>query len=217
MTEKELVELEEGLSNCFEFLSRKTDTSNLKEFRISELCHCPRKSVYLRQLGEQQKVNGRMLSGSMFHEFIPEMVKYVKAFEGAEFEKTATFQTGDFVIVGHADAVVGDILYEFKYSGCRRNVPGYFHRQANAYAVVLGCKEYRIVIVNPYDLAVQILTGKADQTYFDEMIHSANEIFQCLNFKEDMPLGPLEDRECKYCPYSEKCRTENEFFPEEVK
>jgi CRISPR-associated protein Cas4 len=181
------------------------------KYHVSELVFCPRKSYLYRKLGLRPTNNGKMLSGTMLHSRLPDIVKGIKEFDGAEFEKEVEYNLGDISLIGHVDVLTSDCAYEFKYSGTnlkKFDFPAHYMLQANAYSKMTGRTKWAVVVVNSLTLATNILRGSPDDKAFESITDAAKLIDKAL--KGEVKLeGPRFDWECKWCDTIKPCREIN--------
>jgi hypothetical protein len=164
---------------------------------LSELPYCHRKSYICRKFNLSPTLNGKMLSGIMFHERLDRILKSMPEFSDAKFEVECKADIGEFTIGGRADVVNGDNVYEFKFSSSRLDgaLPLYYIIQGNAYANMLGLSKYTLSFVNSFSLKPTLLQFDADKELFEKMIDDAKILYKCI--KEDvLPAGPKWDWEC---------------------
>ena len=182
----------------------KEDRYKPNEYRVSELVYCPAKSFYYRKLNRKPLLNGRMLSGLMFHEKLPDIMKGLV--EDPEFEVECSKVYRDYRIVGHADVVNSNKVWEFKYSASKLNgkLPLYYYLQANTYATLLDKQYYAVVFVNSYNLDVNIIEGKTDKKALKFLEDQAKYIHNSIK-NNTVPKGPMYDWECKYCDLKDVC------------
>jgi len=195
----------EKLTNNILTLSDQSDRYKSDEFRISELVYCPAKAYYYRKLGMRPKLNGKMLSGLLFHEKLPLVFKdLVKG--KVEFEVECVKDYRDYKIKGHADVVSDDTVYEFKFSASKLEgkLPLNYYLQSNAYACMLDKENYALVFVNSFTLESRVLSGKKDASAFKIIENSAKKIYECLK-NDIVPDGPAYEWECRFCNLKDVC------------
>jgi len=107
--------LKKGVDNLFAENSKDRFLPNI--YRISHIVQCPAKEYLYRKTGIRPKQNSAMFNGSLLHLQIPEIIKKIPDFEKAQYEVECIKDHNEFKLVGHADAVTEDTVYEFKYSG----------------------------------------------------------------------------------------------------
>ena len=197
---------QEDLKNSILELSSSEGRYQKNVYRISELVYCPAKSYYYRVLGRRPRLNGKMLSGTLFHEKLPEIMGKIIDSSHLAFEVECRKDYKDFSIMGHADVVNDDTVYEFKYSASRLTgkLPLNYYLQANAYAHMLNKPNYAVVFVHSLSLDVNMLAGETDDEAFKIVEKQAEEIHNALKEKE-APSGPMYDWECRYCGLKDVC------------
>jgi hypothetical protein len=202
-----MTDLQQALQKGVFELNDASDRYKENIFRISSLVGCASRLYYQTKLGIKPKMLGRMLSGIIFHEHLKDIVKNIPEFEDAEFEPEICEDFGDYKILGHADIVTEDRVFEFKYSLVdfdKYGVPDSWHLQANCYATILKKPFYSIVQVNSANLNVIIVEGKQNQDGYNIIKDRAKNIFDSLQ-SNVCPIGPLADWQCWDCECKEIC------------
>ena len=177
-------------------------------YSISELIYCLAKSYHYRVLKEQPIINGKMLSGTLFHTLIPDILSDYS--DELDYERECFKDYNDYKIIGHADAVDKDTVYEFKYTASKLNgnLPFYYYMQANAYSVLLDRPYYQVILVNSYTLDVNIIKGKQDPDAFAFIEKQAEDLHNAIKEKK-IPKGPMYKWECSYCQFKHICPNKN--------
>jgi len=173
-------------------------------YSISELIYCLAKAYHYRVLKEQPVINGKMLSGALFHQLLPQLLDDYK--DKLQFEVECSKDYNDYKIVGHADAVDEDTVYEFKYTAAKLNntLPFYYYMQANAYAVMLDKPYYKVVMVNSYSLDVVAIDGAQDKDAFSFIEKQAEDLHDAIKTRK-VPKGPMYKWECSHCQFRNIC------------
>lgn len=174
-------------------------------FRVSELVYCPAKSYWYRKADRRPTLNGKMLSGSMFHEKIPNILAGIV--DNVKYEVPCQKDYTKYRICGHADAVSDDTVYEFKFSASnlKGQLPLNYYLQANAYATLLNKQHYSVILVHSFTLAVRELEGKTEPLAFAIIEQQAAEIYNALKTGIP-PNGPFYTWECQYCDVRDLCK-----------
>lgn len=172
-------------------------------YNISELIYCLAKSYYFRVNKENPIINGKMLSGTLVHQLIEKALSDLNI----KYEVECIRDYNDYKIVGHADAVDDDTVYEFKFSGAKLNgnLPFYYFMQANAYSVMLDRPHFKIIYINSYSLNITSVTGNQDKDAFKYIENQAAYLHDCLKSKR-VPIGPAYDWECSHCQFKLICK-----------
>jgi len=175
---------------------------------VSELPFCHRKAFLLRAENIGTKLNGMMLSGTLFHEQIPRYLSKIKEFKNAKYEISCNETIGDLQIRGRADVVTDDCVYEFKYSAVKTgldNIPINHMLQGNAYANMLNIKKYVIAVINSFRLTPVFLEFKRDKKAYSKFCDGAVKLNDCINSDILPEKKPSSKRECQYCQVRVKC------------
>ena len=198
-------------NNLMSFGSKSDERYKPGIYNVSELIYCPRKAYLYRKYGVVPKANGKMLAGTLVHEKLPEILKNIKEFKGAKFEQEARVVLDDITIVGHADIVTKDCVYEFKFSAAKLTkdeYPIHFVMQANAYAAMFNKPKWAVIVTNSYSLKTTIMRGKKDPIAFDMIKETAQLIDHALKYNLKLD-GPKYKWECRYCDVIKECREED--------
>lgn len=203
---KEKTLVEEGIESGITKRMIQEDRNKPNEYRVSELVYCKRKPWMYRKFKQFPRVNGRMLSGTLFHELIPAITKDVAEFKDAEYEKELVLDRGEYTIKGHCDAVTKDCMYEFKFTKriSYTDAPTQYLLQTNMYSGMEGVKKYEIVLVNSETLQVQTYKYDFDADMFNHLLEDIDEIHKSTQ-EHKVPAGPRYDWECNFCDVAEEC------------
>jgi len=175
---------------------------------VSELPFCHKKAYLMRKANIGSRLNGMMLSGTLFHEKIPKYLAKIKEFKNARYEISCNEIIGDLQIRGRADVVTDDCVYEFKYSAVKTgldNIPANHMLQGNAYANMLDIKKYVIAVINSFKLTPVLLEFKRDKKEYAKFCDDAVKLNDCINNDVFPEKGPSSKRECQYCPVRHDC------------
>jgi CRISPR/Cas system-associated exonuclease Cas4 (RecB family) len=177
-------------------------------YRVSELPYCLRKAYFFRVKEVTQTINGLMFTGTLLHKAIPELMEGVVDAKNSKFEVKCVYSDNGIKIVGHADVITRNCVWEWKFTGNRAEsmsgLPASYFSQANAYAVMSKKPKYRLVLVNRYDLKVDIIEGKTNDYSFDIMVERARNLHESIK-KGIVPEGPEFGFECKKCIFRNIC------------
>ena len=183
------------------------------KFGISELVFCPKKSFFIRNGSPIPKPNGKMITGTLFHELNPIAIKDLPGVTNPQFEQECktevTDEYGTYTITGHSDVLCDEKVLEFKFSKIwkRKPISQYYFYQANAYAFLQDRPEFEIIVIDKDTLQIEILTGKTNEKQFEEVIlGNARRAWEALNTGIMPNVGPMYEWECKYCDFFEECK-----------
>lgn len=189
-------------------LSYQEDRYKNNEFRVSELVFCPAKAYYYRKTSTRPRLNGKMLSGQLFHKQLPFLLKGIKEFENAEYEVECKKEHKGFDILGHCDVLTSKAVYEAKFTGTnldRYGCPAHYILQANCYATLLNRKNFALIIVNSQNLSTTVIPGKQDDAKYKVLLDRAKVISASLKV-DTPPKGPAYQWECRFCNLKAYCK-----------
>ena len=206
----QLRELESKIENSIRGDSSPRYKPNV--LNVSELPFCHKKAFLLRRENIGNRLNGMMLSGTLFHEKIPNYLKGIEEFKDAVYEKSCVEKIGKLQIRGRADVVTDDTVFEFKYSAVKTgldNIPENHMLQGNAYANMINKKKYVIAVINSFRLTPCLLEFKRDKKAYKLFCKDAVKLNDCINSGTFPDKGPSKKRECQYCPVRAECNQMN--------
>jgi CRISPR/Cas system-associated exonuclease Cas4 (RecB family) len=191
--------------NVLTLMDREDVKPKPNKYRVSELIYCLIKAYRSRTEGKTFDINGKMLSGSMLHEKFPKLLRGVTGSK-VKFEVECSKAYDGYEIIGHADAIDKERVYELKFSASKvtEQLPFYYYLQANAYATMNGLPEFSVIFINSYSLDVKILSEKQDTIAFEHIEKQAAYLHDCIQ-KKQVPKGPMFDWECKFCSMRLDC------------
>jgi len=186
------------------------------KYHVTELLYCIKKPILNRLLPDvRTEPNTNMIIGSIFHKVLPYITRDIKEFEGAEYEKPLSIEYKGVNIVGKADVVTDEYIYEFKFTS---NVLDSYKRQANIYACLNETSKYKVISFikskNKYknDIKIDIYKGETDKTecyafleiavLIDTILNSDINIEKLNSYK----LKPVYNFECYGCVFKEFCK-----------
>jgi len=175
---------------------------------VSELPFCHKKAFLLRRENIGTRLNGMMLSGTLFHEQLEKYLSGIEEFKDAIYEERCQENLDGLQIRGRADVLTDDCVYEFKYSAVKTdldNIPTNHMLQGNAYANMMDTKKYVIAVVNSFRLTPCFLEFKRDKKAYKLFCDDALKLNECINNNEFPEKGPSKKRECQYCPVRAEC------------
>lgn len=186
------------------------------EYHISELPFCIRRSYYFRKEKEEPELNGRMLAGILVHNLIPEVMMGIKGFRNAQFEVEKKLKYKGVIIVGHADILTDDCVYEVKFTGSKvesmSGLPLCYYSQANAYACMFNKEKYSLIIIDSYGpLNASIVSGNADKAAFKILLEKAVKLNDYIVDGQLPDIDfPSYKFECSQCQFAERCKNDLE-------
>jgi CRISPR/Cas system-associated exonuclease Cas4 (RecB family) len=190
------------------------------EYHVTELCNCIRKAWFQRTRNEPTEKNIFMFNGLLLHNILPKITNEISLDEAIhpgmyvwyEAKCRCEFEvdngTDGIRIVGSADMVTGDYVYEFKYASnsTADNISYYnlmYFNQANAYSCMLDREKFRIVYIDNMNLTISISECNTDKYAFELLKDKAAELHSCIKTKT-IPES-VETKYCIYCKYSKEC------------
>lgn len=186
---------------------------------VTSLSFCLRRaalSTYLETFKYER--TGEMLLGTLLHKWVQENVDV----EEIRFEVPLEYRISDgWVLVGRADAILGDRILEFKLKGFNReNGPGsldemeepskIWKEQLNAYLNMADLEEGYIYVFDRDGLDFRHFRVKRDRGAFSKMIGRAKIVIKGVKELEQgrFPKGitPRHPWECESCLFKPICR-----------
>ena len=182
------------------------------EYHVTELNRCLRKSYYERKDGLTSAPNGYMLNGTLLHKELPNLLNEIDKFKDAKYEVPVIDNTvNGLKIVGSADVLTADTVYDLKYSGSHfeKSIPEHYVMQLNTYAGIMNIKRCGIIHINSTTLQVSVVEFDYDPRMYELAKNRAMILHYALKVGVSPP-GPAFDWECKYrkvyCDYKDKCK-----------
>ncbi|WP_010479721.1 PD-(D/E)XK nuclease family protein [Thermococcus zilligii] len=185
---------------------------------VTSLSFCLRKaalSTYLET--SKYERTGEMLLGTLLHRWVQENVE----FEGIRFEVPLEYEIADgWVLVGKADAILGDKVLEFKLKGFNpENGPGSldgmeepsktWKEQLNAYLNMAGLQEGYIYVFDRDGLDFRYFRVERDEEAFSKMLGRAKVVITGVGDLEQgkFPawIKPRYTNECESCIFRAIC------------
>jgi len=192
----------------------QNDRYKKDHFGVSELVFCPKKSYFIRSGSQIPKPNGRMITGTLFHELIPCAIKELDGVTNPKFEQECkteiTDEFGTYTITGHSDVLCDEKVVEFKFTKIwkRKPISEYYFHQANAYAFLQDRGEYEVVVVDKDNLQIELFNGTTDKKKFEDVVlTNARLAWEAVNTGIPPSVGPMYDWECKYCEFVTECKS----------
>lgn len=189
------------------------------EYHVTELCNCIRKAWFMRTRNEPSEKNVFMFNGLLLHNILPKICDELTTNESIDncvndlggyciFEAKCKYEFDGIKIVGSADLITNDYVYEFKFASnsTSDNINHFnlmYYNQVNAYCNMLKKGKYRIVYINNMDLSVSISEGETNKLSFEQLKDKAIELHKCIT------TNTIPEQEgniyCKYCKYKKEC------------
>jgi CRISPR-associated exonuclease Cas4 len=185
---------------------------------VTSLSFCLRRaalSTYLETFRYER--TGEMLLGTLLHRWVQENVDV----EEIDFEVPLEYRISDgWVLVGRADAVLGDKILEFKLKGFNQeNGPGsleemeepskIWKEQLNAYLNMAGLEEGYIYVFDRDGLDFKHFKVKRDEEAFSKMLGRAKIVIKGVKELEKgkFPawIKPRFQNECENCIFRPIC------------
>jgi CRISPR-associated exonuclease Cas4 len=186
---------------------------------VTSLSFCLRRaalSTYLETFRYER--TGEMLLGTLLHRWVQENVDV----EEIDFEVPLEYRISDgWVLVGRADAILGDRILEFKLKGFNQeNGPGsleemeepskIWKEQLNAYLNMAGLEEGYIYVFDRDGLDFKHFKVKRDEKAFSKMLGRARVIIKGVEELEQgkfpKEITPRYSWECESCLFKPICR-----------
>ncbi|ASJ02829.1 nuclease [Thermococcus profundus] len=185
---------------------------------VTSLSFCLRKAALSIYLGTSKyERTGDMLLGTLLHKWVQENVEV----GDIEFEVPLEYKISDgWILVGRADAILGDKILEFKLKGFNQeNGPGSlkemeepswtWKEQLNAYLTMAGLEEGYIYVFNRDGLDFKHFKVEKDKELFDKLLRRAWVVIRGV---EELDQGkfpawitPRRSDECDSCPFRPIC------------
>jgi CRISPR/Cas system-associated exonuclease Cas4 (RecB family) len=195
------------LRNLFFTYSERERGPN--EVYVTDLTQCFRRSWFELRYRARPRPTPQMVLGRMLHDVLELVLARDPSFGTAKFEVECSHDLGDgWVLKGRADCVVGDAVYEFKFT----RSPDYnrakvvYAAQVSAYCFMLGKVTGYLVLVDRERLDVQVLRLEPDEDLWRNMLDRAKLLIDSL--EGDVPTvdSPLFEWECKGCDFAPLCK-----------
>ena len=199
---------EEKFKNLLLQLLKYDEEEHRKEntVYITQVLQCLRRSYYEIKHGidPSYKLNKHILIGSAIHKYIEYLVnKYRDKLDMyIEVEKHVEFEYGKYKVVGRADIVTKDEVWEIKVVSKTYKLPSLLHiTQANIYAYLLQKPVFRLVYIRDRNID-EFVYGVSDRLV-DMFFNRLNTLIIYLEQNAEPPRE--EDFWCSTCPYKYRC------------
>jgi len=177
------------------------------DIHVSDVVICPRRAFFNARFNANPVAGPRATVGKAVHMLLREALK--KSYPDASFEVTCIYPLEDgYALIGRADMVHGDVVYEFKYTSMHGGAKEAYFAQANSYACMLECRRFKVVIVDRDKLDVVILEGDVSEEAFQRILEKCAEIVKLLEVEEPdrLPGKAPWEWACRRCVYNMICR-----------
>jgi len=178
-----------------------------KTIYVTQVCQCLRKSFYeltMPIVDINDVFRKHLVIGSSIHLYIQKLLSNYCGELGykCRIEVPIEFEYNNYKILGRADAVINDVVVEFKTTVKDVKIPNMLHlMQTNLYTHILGLNKYVVVYVTPNDIL------EFNYTFNNELLNMfmrrLNILVNALN-SMNVP-SPEEDVWCKNCLYKHLC------------
>ena len=163
------------------------------EIYVTELVECPKKREFRKQLWFLELFNPSTLIGELVHYGSGHLLKEIVKDGHVEVEVERAKSIDNVVIKGRIDAIVEDVIYEFKFM---RNIKGklplpHHEEQLQIYGWLTGLEEGYIVYITPNGF----------KEYGKELHYTDDNIRVLLMNKQ----SPRYNWECQYCAFADYC------------
>ena len=167
------------------------------EIYVTELVECPMKREFRKQLWFLEMMNPSTLLGELVHIGIENIIKKLFSNNNVETEVEVEKRFGEYIIRGRIDAIIDNVIYEFKYMrGIKGELPLPHHvEQLQIYGWITGLDEGVIVYITPNGF----------KEYEFELTYNDDNISMLVLSRKK----PRYDWECSYCAFSDYCPYSN--------
>jgi len=185
------------ISHYMEKYGHKTDGNTLQ---VHELSACRRKRVCRRKwyrLGveELMSVKPSIVIGELIHEGLSTILSKHGYIPDVEARKAIEVDGKVYEIIGHADLVKKDTVYEIKYARqVKRHALQHHRVQVSLYKWLLNVDKAVIIYFTPDETTMYRVDGAVGDGWVKSHI------------RQWMTRTPLFSWECTYCPYRDLCR-----------
>ena len=199
---------EEKFRNLLLQLLKYDEEEHRKEntIYVTQVLQCLRRSYYEIRYGVDlsYKLNKHILIGSAIHKYIEYLInKYKDRLDMyIEAEKHIEFEYGKYRVVGRADIVTDEEIWEIKAVSKTYKIPSLLHiTQANIYAYLLQKPRIRLIYIrdNNIDEFVYNYAPRLTDMFFNRL----NTLVIYLEHNNEPPRE--EDFWCSTCPYKYQC------------
>jgi len=177
---------------------------------VTDVVVCPRRAFFnIKFNANPMVVSARAITGKAIHMLLQQALK--SRYPNAVFEVSCQYPLENgYVLLGRADMIDGDTVYEFKYTSMYNQAKEMYFAQANCYANMIDCNRFKVVIIDRNKLDVLVLEGERSEDAFMKIIDQCNQIIKALQAKDE-ELDRLPERSpwswaCDNCTYKLICR-----------
>lgn len=195
------------------------------QFRLSSIGKCARQ-LYFEKLYPDKKTEksleslGTLLAGTHIHERFEKWSEQY-AYQHQSYPNlciseskgkcTVTKVEGLIEVIGHYDLVIDDAIVDLKSTSSKsafyikkQGPQRAYIKQANAYAYLLGLKEWALVYIIKDTYEIFGWKAPVSKELYSDNIERLSNIYNCTLTKVP-PEPDAEEWECGYCGYSEEC------------
>lgn len=174
------------------------------KYSVSECVGCHQKMYYKRTQYIPVPRTPPMALGNIFHKVVP----YILKDKSLKYEVRMSSNYGEFELIGTADAVDNENIYEFKFSRLR-SISNMAISQANMYCGLSSRKKGTVFMVHPVTLNVLDESFDFNDVDFQELLSKIENVHLYLSQYPDVKPrfahSPAYPQECERCVYSEIC------------
>jgi len=201
----ENVELSKKIKDLIWHINDIPKDRELNTLYVTDMTFCLRKSFFNIMFNAKTPRQWNMVLGSLLHEVCEKLIKDAI---GAETEVECGYEFDGWRIVGRADLVTDDAVYDFKFVKYTENEDTLFEYslQVNAYATMLNKEKYYVIFVNVTNGDVKAYEFKQLDALWQEFLDRARVIIDAVESNGDkLPPRTKYQWMCRYCPYSFVC------------
>ena len=179
--------------------------------RVTELTGCFMRPIIERKEKIRFKPNDAMLQGTLFHAFIPKIIKANKEqYPNPQYEVEGTMdcedEFGKFKIIGHCDVLLDNKILEFKYSKTTYPLNIGYLLQCNFYCELFNRDSCDLITVDKETNDVTCKEIKKNKESIDLIIYLAKQMRRILFDKEIIDSSIYENMFCGKCQYKKQCK-----------
>jgi len=177
-----------------------------KTIFVTQVLQCLRRSYFEIKKGVdvKYKLSKPLLIGSAIHKYIEHLINKHKNKLGLniEAEKHIEFEYKGWKVVGRADIVTEDEVWELKVTSKRYKVPSLIHiSQVNLYAYLLKKKVVRIIYFR--NNKIEEFVYQYNPRLIDMFMKRLDRLVTAL--ETNTPPDREEDFWCSTCPFKYQC------------
>jgi len=171
---------------------------------VTDVVVCPRRAFFnLKFNADPVATDIKAITGKAMHMLLERALK--SRYPDAVFEVPCQYPlSGGYVLVGRADMVAGDTVYEFKYTSMYGEAKEAYFIQANCYANMLDCSKFKVVIIDRNKLEVTILESERSEDAFMKVVDQCERLIKALQ-NDELPQKSPWSWPCERCAYKIIC------------